>query len=264
MQVFIRTLALAFALGILAIALGLFSTHPAGAAGSAPVMVTNTPLPVQGTVGAAQSGPWSVGVTGSVNATQSGPWSVGINGTPSVNVLSMPPVSLAGTPGIAIAGTPTVNLGPGNTVGISGPVQVSNDAVNPALVRDVDNPGRSPIQARLCVQSGTVLASCFGVPDAFSVPTGKRFVIEFVSGTCQFSPPGSGLRAVAFFTVVDGTTAEHSLITSEAFSDATHTVNDFGQQTRIYADPETAVTLIHPAFSEHRCGMTLSGYLVNP
>src|SRR6266705_4080640 len=99
MRVVIRAFALAFALGIVAIELGLLSTHPAGSAGSAPVMVTNTPLPVQGTVGAAQSGPWSVGVTGSVNATQSGPWSVGINGTPSVNVLSMPPVSLAGTPG---------------------------------------------------------------------------------------------------------------------------------------------------------------------
>jgi hypothetical protein len=72
MQVFIRTLALTFALGIVAIALGLFSTHPAGAAGSAPVMVTNTPLPVQCTVSAAQSGAWNVGITGgTVNVANS-------------------------------------------------------------------------------------------------------------------------------------------------------------------------------------------------
>jgi len=240
MKQFSKLMLIALSFGILTVALSLVPSKPAGAAGSAPVTVTNTPLPVQGTV----------------SATQSGPWTVGINGTPMVSVTN--------TPSVALTGTPTVNLGPGNAVGINGPVQLGNDAVNPALVRDVDNPGRFPIQTRVCVQGGTALASCFGVPDAFSVPTGKRFVIEFVSGTCQFSPPGSGLRAVSFFTVAGGTMAEHSLITSEAFSDATHTVNYFGQQTRIYADPETAVTLIHPAFSDHRCAMTLSGYLLNP
>ena len=68
----------------------------AGAAGSAPVTVVNTPLPVQGTVSgnvavtgtvnAVQSGPWSVGVTGNVPAVQSGSWNVGITGTPTVSV----------------------------------------------------------------------------------------------------------------------------------------------------------------------------------
>src|SRR6266581_4236334 len=101
MQVFIRAFALAFALGIVAIALGLFSTHPAGAAGSAPVMVTNTPLPVQGTVGAAQSGAWNVG----------------INGTPNVNVAGLPAVQFNGTQ----------------------PVTFSNAEANPIFTRDVDS-----------------------------------------------------------------------------------------------------------------------------
>ncbi|PYT54050.1 MAG: hypothetical protein DMG43_07520 [Acidobacteria bacterium] len=102
MQVFIRTLALTFALGILAIALGLFSTHPAGAAGSAPVMVTNTPLPVQGTVNAAQSGPWNVGVTGTPN--------VNIANAPNVNIGTLPAVQLASGTTVGISGTPSVNV----------------------------------------------------------------------------------------------------------------------------------------------------------
>ncbi len=75
MKQFSKLMLIALSFGIVTLALSLVPSKPVGAAGSAPVMVTNTPLPVQGTVGAAQSGPWSVGVTGSVNATQSGPWS---------------------------------------------------------------------------------------------------------------------------------------------------------------------------------------------
>ncbi len=46
--------------------------RPLAAAGSAPVTVMNTPLPVQGTVGATQSGPWNVGITGgTVNVANS-------------------------------------------------------------------------------------------------------------------------------------------------------------------------------------------------
>src|SRR5438034_8500094 len=102
MQVFIRTLALTFALGILAIALGLFSTHPAGAAGSAPVIVTNTPLPVQGTVNAAQSGTWNVGINGTPN--------VNIANAPNVNIGSLPAVQLASGTTVGISGTPSVNI----------------------------------------------------------------------------------------------------------------------------------------------------------
>src|SRR5260370_16435129 len=47
-------------------------SKPEREAGSAPVTVTTTPLPVQGTVGATQSGLWSVGITGgAVNVANS-------------------------------------------------------------------------------------------------------------------------------------------------------------------------------------------------
>jgi hypothetical protein len=60
--------------GFLAAVLSLAPTRPAEAGGSAPVTVLNTPLPVQGTVNAAQSGTWNVGLTG----------------TPSVNIGNTP------------------------------------------------------------------------------------------------------------------------------------------------------------------------------
>src|SRR5260370_27295705 len=47
-------------------------SKPEREAGSAPVTVTTTPLPVQGTVGATQSGVWNVGITGgAVNVANS-------------------------------------------------------------------------------------------------------------------------------------------------------------------------------------------------
>ncbi len=109
MQKFARAVVLAFGLGIVAIALGLFSTHPAGAAGSAPVMVTNTPLPVSLT--------GTGSISGNVNAAQSGAWNVGINGTPSVNVAGLPAVQFNGTQ----------------------PVTFSNAEANPIFTRDVDS-----------------------------------------------------------------------------------------------------------------------------
>src|SRR5947209_15557791 len=145
MQVFIRTLALTFALGILAIALGLFSTHPAGAAGSAPVTVTNTPLPIQGTV----------------NAVQSSAWNVGISGTPSVNVAGLPAVQFNGTQ----------------------PVTFSNAEANPIFTRDVDSAARHPIVSRVCSDIGTPGLNCGLDPNFFTVPGGARLVIEQVDGT---------------------------------------------------------------------------------
>jgi len=48
---FSKLMLIALGFGILTLALSLVPSKPVGAAGSAPVMVTNTPLPVQGTVG---------------------------------------------------------------------------------------------------------------------------------------------------------------------------------------------------------------------
>src|SRR5262249_3408777 len=59
-------------------AVSLIPQKSAQGAAGAPVIVQNTPLPVQGTVA----------------ATQSGTWNVGLTGTPTVNVGTLPAVSL--------------------------------------------------------------------------------------------------------------------------------------------------------------------------
>src|SRR5215467_10748641 len=78
--------------GILLVALSLSFAHvnPVDSAGSAPVMVVNTPLPVtlQGTGS----------ISGTVAATQSGTWNVGITGTPAVNLAN--PADIAKAEGI--------------------------------------------------------------------------------------------------------------------------------------------------------------------
>jgi len=142
MQKFARAVVLAFGLGIVAIALGLFSTHPAGAAGSAPVTVTNTPLPVQGTVGAAQSGAWNVG----------------ISGTPSVNVSSLPAVQFNGAQ----------------------PVAFSNAEANPVFTRDADNPGRHSYVGRFTcrIPSGQAFCDAALLP---APPAGKVLIIETIA-----------------------------------------------------------------------------------
>src|ERR1019366_10171661 len=83
----IITLILAFAAGTV---MHEFAPTPVQAAPSAsPVIVTNTPLPISGTVGVSSTSNvnitnTTVPISGSVSAAHSGPWSVGITGTVSL------------------------------------------------------------------------------------------------------------------------------------------------------------------------------------
>src|SRR5260370_25429230 len=126
---------IAVGFGIVTLALSLVPGKPVGAAGSAPVMVANTPLPVQGTVNVGNTPSVNVAnaavpVQGTVGATQNGPWNVGINGTPNVNI--------ANTPNRHVGSRPAVQLASGTTVGISGTpsVNVNNSAASPLVVQD--------------------------------------------------------------------------------------------------------------------------------
>ncbi len=229
MQKFARAVVLAFCLGTAAIALGLFSTHPAGAAGSAPVTVTNTPLPIQGTV----------------NAVQSSAWNVGISGTPSVNVAGLPAVQFNGTQ----------------------PVTFSNAEANPIFTRDVDSAVRHPIVRFVCSDIGTPGGNCGSAPNFFTVPGGARLVIEQVDGTCiQYS--GTNVTGVGIKIQADTSIVEHSIpLPFHGNSSDALTLN-FSQLTRIYAEPETTVSarltggFVSPGSGAH-CQVTVSGYLVN-
>src|SRR5437773_5009395 len=172
MKQFSKLMLIALSFGIVTLALSLVPSKPVGAAGSAPVMVTNTPLPIQGTV----------------NAAQSGAWNVGINGTPNVNVAGLPAVQFNGTQ----------------------PVTVSNAEANPIFTRDVDSAARHPIVSRVCSDIGTPGLNCGLDPNFFTVPGGARLVIEQVDGTCtQYS--GTNLTGVGIKTQTDTSIVEHSI-----------------------------------------------------
>jgi hypothetical protein len=110
---FVKIMLIALGFGLVTVVLGFLTSNPrpAQAAPGAPVIVTNTPLPVQGSVNA--------NVTGTVNANVTN--TVPVSGTVAVSsVGSLPPVS--GT--VSLSGTPNVNVV--NTE--SGPVPVEPDA----------------------------------------------------------------------------------------------------------------------------------------
>ena len=100
MKHFGRLILATLGLGLFAIVVLSLPNHPAAAGNGAPVTVLNTPLPVQGTVAAQQSGAWNVG----------------INNTPNVNAnISNASVPVSGT--VAVSSLPSVNLGGSVTVG---------------------------------------------------------------------------------------------------------------------------------------------------
>jgi hypothetical protein len=139
--------------------------------------------------------------TPGVNAQQSGEWSVSLNGTPSVN----------------IANTPIV--------------QLNNSSVNPLLVRDVDVMARQPFQLNIQVGLGSGILDNY---KTFTVPAGKRLVIEYVSGRAGLGDNQLPSFQLGTFTNGDANPTPHYLA-------AQQTTPGFGlyvisQPVRIYAD----------------------------
>jgi hypothetical protein len=100
---------------------------------------------------------------------------------------------------------------------------------------------------------GTPVAFIVKSSTPFMVPPGQRLVIEYVSGTCQ------GPRDVAFDVTTGGVTNVFLVaLPSAVFSPLVQ----FGHLVKVYADPETNVTLESSA-SGFACALSFSGLLVN-
>jgi hypothetical protein len=146
-----KILLIGLGFGVATAVLGFLTSKPAPAQlppPTVPVVVRNTPLPVQGTV----------------NASQNGAWNVGVNNFPTTQTVSfsgVQPVSFSNTPFSPVF-TRDVDNG-------RNPFQVR-------LVLDNTNPGALP---------GCNIAQCQA---NFDVPTGKRLVIEQVSAKIQGAP----------------------------------------------------------------------------
>ena len=157
-------------------------------------------------------------------------------------------------------------------VPVTGTVSVSNLGGAPLPVRDVDNPARQPFQAN-------IIDIPIGLPNPvfFTVPAGKRLVIEYVSADIEAdNTQCPNAPRYELTTTAGGVTLDHFFYTKDAGTLGT-SVNDdtkaFGlsQQTRIYADPNTQVRLDIRTGTFPTCGFHLnegsgirvSGYLVD-
>lgn len=241
MKHFVRLAILTLALGLFAAVLSSLPSHPAAAGGdppSLPVKVTNTPLPVQGSVNAA--------VTGNVNAT--------IVGTPSVNVLSAPPVNVTFP----------------SSIGVSGNVSVVNPANNgsnvPLVTRDSDNSARNNFQGSISSVSNCGLPAlpCTGLVVPSATAGGQpleALVIEYVSATCntaQIVFLNNYPSGVVPFSTQDNTSAlfSHQFAAIPAGGKTV-----FSQQTRLYAAPSSTIAA-ETQTGANDCVVNISGYLV--
>src|SRR5579863_5243669 len=182
--------------------------------------------------------PLPVSGTVSAKAAQSGLWNVGITGTPTVNVGTLPAVS--------ISGTPSVSLAPG------------------ASFRDADNAARQPFQSSWGCSFTGGTSSCTDTT-SIVVPTGKELVIEFVNMFAVLPSPAKG-EFVSFGVAQGGITVGYILPFNFIFDNGSVTTSAAGQQTRLYADPSTNVSVqcnVTAISASGFCSVSVSGYLVN-
>ena len=141
-------------------------------------------------------------------------------------------------------------------------VTVVNTPTQPVPVLNEANPDLAPFQATQ--PNVPFVSDQQGVDVNFTVPAGKRLVIEFASGTAYLMQ--GRVTAFQLVTVVNGVIAAHNLTFTSIGPAGGFSISDTAsQQVRLYADPGTTV-----AFRVQRdiggpgaVGATISGYLVN-
>jgi hypothetical protein len=135
-----------------------------------------------------------------------------------------------------------------------GDVAVVNTAQSPALVRDVDRPGREAFQT-----TGTVTNTL--EVTLFHVPSDKRLVVEFVSGFCNSS------QNVPVHTVRLSGSVDHFLSPTVSPTGPGSAFAVITQPTRIYVAPLAPLkvtvfpTAANPTTS---CAISISGHLTAP
>jgi hypothetical protein len=172
---------------------------------------------------------------------------------------------------VALQGTPNVGLDPQHSI-----VRVATSLIDPLEIRDVSDGVKAVVQASADVT--IVDGATNGLAAIYTVPEGKRLVIEHVSASGSIESPSVPDRNMLFAieTVAGGKSKWHALITSKdgAFSvvvspeeSTTFVYFTASQPMRLYADPGTKVyfhvsrSYIYGPMAS--AGMTISGYLVD-
>lgn len=135
----------------------------------------------------------------------------------------------------------------------STPVTVVNPATSPVPTTDANEPALQPFQATLFPHSSTSNEAT----DTFTVPAGKRLVIEYYSGQPQ--DLSGGADGMVLTTTAGGTFAQYIVYVNA------NTTNQVNQTTRIYADPGSTVEAFAFNANASSCAgfVTVSGHLVN-
>lgn len=135
-----------------------------------------------------------------------------------------------------------------------GDVTVVNTAQNPAMVRDVDRPGREAFQNTVTV-TNTIDVTFF------NVPADKRLVIEFVSGFCTTT------QNVPVHTVRLSGSVDHFFTPTVFPTGVSTTFAVITQLAHIYASPLAGVKItVFPtaATGTTTCSISVSGHLTAP
>jgi hypothetical protein len=182
----------------------------------------------------------------------------------AVKIVNPVPVPVTGS--TTVSGAVAATQSGAWNVGILGSpnVTVANPSGNPVQVRDVNEasqpvaaPGGSPFPG----------GTNFVVLPLYTVPAGKRLVIEYFSGEC-FLPAGQ--TAVASVRYPSGILLQHWLTASPPATGPAgpfSTITSFGGPLRAYVDPGSLVEAIvvtnANVTDQSRCNATISGHLVN-
>ena len=101
-------------------------------------------------------------------------------------------------------------------------------------------------------------------PETFTVPAGKRLVIEYVAAyyVVPTTPNQQPNHWIAINTKIGSATVDHFVLTYRTYVNATETVYNAGQIVRLYADPGTQVSATFPDLAAGAT-LRLSGHFVN-
>jgi len=207
----------------------------------------------------------------------SGPVALAAGGPePGLNVIvnnptSQPvPVTLQGTG--AITGSVTVTNTPNVTVTNTPNVKI----VNEPSVRDGDNPAFQPVVAKFRADLGTTSAggNYFNTATAYTVPAGKRLVVEYVDAEFTIAQAGnSGKGSVTLFVSEPGVISaiQHPLGVTPDITPCSvaQTCASINRSLRTYASAGAAI-FVEGVFNATQASAgssilsgTINGYLVD-
>ncbi len=158
-----------------------------------------------------------------------------------------------------------------NALTIANPVTVGNATTNPVPTRDVDNSANEPYEFYVCLSGGTLASFCTSDPihlfptQTLSGKTIKRFVSEYISGSCQTADDTHFLNAgVRHAFSGGGFGLAHTIPLVSMPGNPGTNFYAFGQQVKLYGNPGEGMAggFAYWGGGNYFCGYTIAGYFV--